>query len=204
MKVKAINLIIPLILAILLIMAAIFMLNNAMIGKKKDSNILSLPSLPKPIAREYALITSAGQDTDAYIVYDVANKLMIHNYFMPQAEGTDLEGVNTLVFVVGYSPLGQKLHGTSFEEEEKRVSQLADEALKKKLIIMTVYIGGQSRDKNTEALLRLIVPKSNYLIATKEANKDGFLSDMVRADRIPITLINSPKDLSEPFASAFR
>lgn len=204
MKIKAIKLIIPLILVILVVLTALFMLNNLISVKKKDANILLLPSLPKPIAQEYALITSAGQDTDAYIVYDAANKLMIHNYFMPQAEGADLEGVNTLVFAVGDSSLGQKLHGTSYEEEEKRVSQLVDEAKREKLVIVTVYVGGQSRDKNTDKLLRLVVPESNYLIATKEANKDGFLSDMVRADRIPVTLINSPKDLSEPFASAFR
>lgn len=193
-------------LAIILItFTVLFIVSDETNKKKKEMNILLLPSLPRPIAKEYVLITSAGQGTDAYIINDIANKLMIHNYFMPQAKGTDLEGVNTLVFVVDYSPLGEKLHGISYDDEKKRITELLKKSKEKNLIVITIYIGGKERrEKKTDELLRLISTETDYLIGTKESNSDNFLSELAKNSRIPLTLINRVNDISEPFASAFR
>jgi hypothetical protein len=190
---------------ILIASITLLIMNITFIEKKRDGNVHSLPSLPKPIAKEYVLITSAGQGTDAYIISDIANKLMIHNYFMPQAKESDLESANTLVFVVSYSDLGEKLHSTSYEDEKKRINELLKKSREEELVVITVYLGGkQQRGKRTEELLRLISPSTDYLIGTKEANSDNFLSDMARSYKVPLTLINGVNDLSEPFASAFR
>lgn len=190
---------------ILIILVVLFIMNGTIFKKKRETNVPLLPSLPRPIANEYVLITSAGQSTDAYIINDIANKLMIHNYFMPQAKETDLEGVNTLVFVVGYSSLGGKLHNISYEDEKKRIKELLKKAEKENLVVITVYIGGkQRRGKMTDELLMLISPETDYLIGTKEANSDSFLSELAKSSRIPLTLIKGVNDISEPFASAFR
>lgn len=190
---------------VILIATGIFFLTNNVFQKKKDINILLLPSLPKPIAKEYALITSAGQSTDAYIISDIANQLMIHNYFMPQARETDLKGINTVVFVVGYSPFGKKLHGINDEGEKKRITELLEKSKEENLVVITVYIGGtQRREKETDELLSLICPYTNYLISTKESDKDNFLSELATESKIPLTLVGEVNDLSEPFASAFR
>ncbi len=203
MKIKSI--ILKSIILVILIAVGIFFLKNNVFEKKKDMNILLLPSLPKPIAKEYALITSAGQSTDAYIISDIANQLMIHNYFMPQAVSTDLKGINTVVFVVGYSPFGKKLIGTDYDSEKKRITELLEKSKEEKLVVITVYIGGKKRrEKETDELLRLIGPFTNYLISTKESNKDDFLSELATESKIPLTLVNEVNDLSEPFASAFR
>lgn len=205
MKIKPSKLSIPLVIMVMLALIVSIALNVSIKDRKRDANALIIPSLPKPIAKEYALITSAGQSTDAYIVSDAANKLLIHNYFMPQAQASDLEGVKTLVFVVGYSSMGEKLHGTSYEDETKRIQGLLEVAKKANLVVMTVYIAGeQRRDKNSQELLGMVIPESDYIIADKGANKDGSLVELLKGSRVPITLINRPKDLSEPFASAFR
>ena len=199
MKVKPFRVIMLLALLLLLLV------NITIYDKKRAVNVASQPSLPKPIAKEYAMITSAGQGTDSYIVNDIANKLMIHNYFMPQAEANDLDIVNTLVFVVDYSAIGEKLHGTDYDLEKKRILELLKKSKEKELVIIAVFIGGkQQRDKKTDELLSLISLDMNYLIGTKEANYDGFLSELAKSRRIPLTLINGVNDLSEPFASAFR
>jgi hypothetical protein len=190
---------------VILIATGIFFLTNNVFEKKKDMNILLLPSLPKPIAKEYALITSAGQSTDAYIISDIANQLMIHNYFMPQARETDLKGINTVVLVVGYSPFGKKLNGINNEGEKKRIMELLEKSKEENLVVITVYIGGkQRREKETDELLRLICPYTNYLISTKESDKDSFLSELATESKIPLTLVSEVNELSEPFASAFR
>lgn len=172
---------------------------------RRDMNILLLPSLPKPIAREYALITSAGQSTDAYIVEDIANQLMIHNYFMPQAGSEDLKGINTIVFVVGSSPFGKKLTGMDSEGEKERIKELLEKSKSEKLSVITVYIGGkQRRVEETDELLRLISPYTDYLISTKEADYDSFLSELATENKVPLTLVSEVSGISGPFASAFR
>ncbi|MDF2893088.1 MAG: hypothetical protein K0R80_3455 [Clostridia bacterium] len=199
MKMKSFKIIMLIALLLLLIV------NATIFEKKKEASFNSLPSLPKPIAKEYALITSAGQGTDAYIINDIANKMMIHNYFMPQAEATNLEGINTLVFVVGYSPMGEKIHNVNYVSEKKRIIALLEKSNEENITVITVYIGGkQQREKRTEELLNIISPETDYLIGTKAANTDGFLSELAKSNRIPLTLINGVNDLSEPFASAFR
>lgn len=199
MKLKAFTLIL---LAAILAVLGIYKFN---FSKRNEVNVLLLPSLPMPIAKEYALITSAGQSTDSYILNDISNKLMIHSYFMPQARTADLDGINSIVFVVGYSSLGEKLSGISYENEKKRVAELLKKATEKKLTVISVYIGGKERrDIKSDELLNLIVPKSNYLIGTKDADYDGFLSILAKKSSIPLTLTNGVNNLSEPFASAYR
>lgn len=193
------------ILTIMIILMLFIIINSKIFEKKKETNVFLLPSLPNPIAKEYVLITSAGQNTEAYIINDVANKLMIHNYFMPQAKIADLKGINTIVLVVGTSPLGEKLNNINIEDEKKRVRDLIKEAKKEKLVIIAVYMGGRERrDKSTDELLNVVCPQADYLIGTKEANYDNFLSESARSSKIPLTLINTVSDITEPFASAFR
>lgn len=173
--------------------------------KPKDYNVLLLPSLPKPIAKEYALITSAGQSTDAYILNDISNQLMIHSYFMPQARVDDLKGVRTVVFVVGNSFLGEKTHGISFDDEMKRVEEIIKKANDDMLTIIAVYIGGsERRSKETDELLKLICPNADYLIATKSGDFDDYLSELTESKKTPMTLVGKVSDIEEPFASAFR
>lgn len=193
------------ILVILIAILIVIVKNYPLFQKKEDMNILLLPSLPKPIAEEYALITSAGQSTDAYILSDIANQLMIHNYFMPQAEPEDLKGINTVVFVVGYSPFGKKLHEIDNEREKRRITELLEKSKEEELVIITVYIGGkQRRESQTDELLSLICPYTDYLISTRESDEDNFLSELSKESKIPLTLVREVKDIAEPFASAFR
>lgn len=190
-------------------LAIVFLMLLFIIGSRfrdqSQANIHTLPSLPRPIAKEAVLITSAGQSTDTYIIRDIANQLMIRNFFMPQAKDTDLKDIHTLVFVIGYSPLGTKLHGISYEDEKKRIKQLLEKSKNENLTVLTVYIGGKQRRGNkTDELLMLICPGTNYLIGLRESNDDGFLSELARANGIPLTLVKGINDISGPFASAFR
>lgn len=185
---------------ILLISASVF--NNFKLSLKDDTNVL--PSLPRPIAKDKVLITSAGQSTDTYIIKDIANKLMIHNFFMPQAKYTDLEDINTVVFVVGYSSIGENLHGLSYNQEIKRIENLIKALRMKKITIITVFIGDrQGRTLETSELLYLTCKYSDYVIGTQSNNNEYFL-DLAKLYNFKLTLVEDITGLSEPFASAFR
>jgi hypothetical protein len=168
-------------------------------------DIQNMPSLPKPIAVEMALITSAGQSTDTYIVKDIANKLMIHNYFMPQAQTIEMDDINSIVFVIGYSEISEMLFGTDYKTEVNRIKNLIAESKEKKLKIISVFIGGEHRkDARTLWFLTYIGENSDYIITTSDGDRDQNLYHFARERKIPITVVNKLDDISEPFASAFR
>jgi hypothetical protein len=130
---------------------------------------------------------------------------MIHNFFMPQAENEDLENINTIVFVIGYSPLSEKVNQLSLETELIRIESLLNYASMNDVTVISVFIGGkQRRASETDEMLGNIIPKSHYVISTFEGDFDHFISELARQNDIPLTLVENITDVSEPFASAFR
>lgn len=187
------------------VLAILIYLTNMPFVEKSNTKIFTLPSLPQPIAKTPAVITSAGQGTDTYIIRDMANQLMIRSYFMPQAKDIDLEEMNTVVFVVGYSSLGAKLQDISYEEEKSRIEMLLAKAEEDKLKIITVAIGGESAlEKKTEELLRLVGAKSDYFIGIRDSYNESILIELAKETENPLTLVGEVKDITGPFASAFR
>lgn len=174
-------------------------------SSKSESKVFTIPGLPRPIAEVPVVITSAGQSTDTYIIYDIANQLMLRSFFMPQASDTDIEDARTVVFAVGYSSLGLKLQGISYEDEKKRIEKLIKKAKGNNLTVITVVLGGeQPNDEKNEELLRLIGDKADYIIGLKGSYSEKTLADLAEKFNMPLTLVSKVKDISEPFVSAFR
>lgn len=193
------NLLILPVLAILLYLIS----TNSPLSPNVNAHVV--PSLPRPIAEETILVTSAGQSTDTYVIKDISNKLMIHNFFMPQAETEDLEDINTIVFVIGYSPLSEKVNQLAFKTETKRIESLLNYASINEVTVISVFIGGkQRRAAETDEMLGNIIPNSHYVISTFEGDFDHFISEMAKQNDIPLTLVENITDISEPYASAFR
>lgn len=174
-------------------------------SSESESKVFTIPGLPRPIAEVPVVITSAGQSTDTYIIYDIANQLMLRSFFMPQASDTDIEDARTVVFAVGYSSLGLKLQGISYEDEKKRIEKLIKKAKGNNLTVITVVLGGeQPNDEKNEELLRLIGDKADYIIGLKGSYSEKTLADLAEKFNMPLTLVSKVKDISEPFVSAFR
>lgn len=158
-----------------------------------------LTYLSQPVASEKILITSAGQSTDTYIIKDVANELLLENIFIPNAKTTDLEGVNSIVIVIGHSHIGELLHDIEFEDEILRVEQLIEDANQKSLPIIGVYIGGQMRNnKKNNTLIDLVFSSSTYNLVVGESNhiESDFDVPMIHVDNI--------RQIKGPFSSLFR
>lgn len=190
---------------LIIIIAVLLVMTDMPIAEKQKEKIFTLPVLPRPIAQQPVLITSAGQSTDTYILRDISNQLMIRSYFMPQAGADDLEDIRTIVFVVGYSSLGMKLQGISFEEEKERIEKLLQAAEDYGITIITVAFGGEhSYEHKTGELLRMISARSDYLIGLSESGNEIILTELAKSEDIPLTLAESVNDVSKPFASAFR
>lgn len=174
-------------------------------SKPYTKEYLSYPSLPQPIAEETVLITSAGQSTDTYVIKDMANELLIHNYFMPKANSNDMSKVNSVIIVFGYSKTGSFQYENFLEEESKRLFELIATAKEKQLPLIGVFIGGkQRRNDETDALLHAFLQDMDYIIGTESGNHDGLLFDLASEKDIPITLVKDIYSISEPLTSIFR
>lgn len=195
------------ILRILLLSTLFIMLTQIIepFNVKHREKAFTLPGLPQPIAKAPIIITSAGQNTDSYIIRDISNQLMLRSYFMPQAKENDVKDVNTIVFVVGYSSLGAKLQNITYEEEKSRIEKLLHKADEDNLTVIALVLGGErSHVPKTEELIRLIGINSNYIIGLKDTCHEGILYELAKSKDIPLTLVNEVRAFSEPFASAFR
>jgi len=194
-----------LIRAVLVVIAAIIISVNVPFPKESSAKTFTMPALPQPIAKAPVLITSAGQSTDAYILRDIANQLMILNYLRPQAKKPDLEDVGTIVFVVGYSSFGTKLQGISYSQEKERIKELLSAAKENGISILTVAMGSTNlRDKKTAELIELVAAESDYIIGLQSTAYGSILEKAAEDKSIPLTLVSSVDDIPGPFASAFR
>lgn len=174
-------------------------LNNEQVLNNSDTVFLS-----KPIASETVLITSAGLSTDTYIVQNAANKLRLHSLFMPQATYADLEGIASMIVVVGHSDVGYRLAGKSIDDEKERLDRLIESATVKEIPIILVYLGGKDRlTTHTRELIGVTCGCSDYIIATKKSDQEYFI-DIAQAGDIPLTLINDAGEIVETLAAAFR
>ncbi len=161
--------------------------------------------LPHPIAKEKILITSAGQSTDTYIIKNMANELMLHNYFMPKAESLDLETVRSIVVVVGYSAIGEILNDSSYEGEVNRVNKFIQSVKDVDMPIIMVYIGSRERrNTKTDYLLKMVGQASSFIISTHDGNYDEFISSIAREKDIPLSLVGDIQEIKAPFASLYR
>jgi len=151
------------------------------------------------------MITSAGQNIEAYIVQDVVNESRLNNWFIPEARAADLEGISAVIISVGYSELGIDLHKSDLVSEKERIEAVLTEALERKTPVICIYLGGaERRSVETDKLLELAVPGSDYLIALAAGDEDRFLTDLSEAHQVPAVFIQDLQDLEKPLASLFR
>lgn len=187
-----------------LLLLVLFMFFSSM-GLQRPTVETTLPTLPRPIGDERALITSAGQSTDTYLVKDLANGLRIQNFFMPGATAKNLEEINTILVVVGYSDFGERLKSEEVESEIVRLELLYEAVEALDLPVVTLFPGGAGRrGRETDELLERSIAVSDYVIATFGGDHDGWITEKSREADVPLTLVEDVAAFSEPLASVFR
>jgi peptide/nickel transport system substrate-binding protein len=170
----------------------------------QDKKDMDFSSLSRPIANEMLMITSAGQNTDSYILKDIADRERIHHYFMPDAEFVVAESTKSLAVVVGYSDINMKIKATSHVKELERIDKLLDDIAKGDLSLITIVISENAvKNNESEEMLDKLVPSSDYVIMVSGDYNDRYI-DITSSLDIPITIVETPDELDEAFVSAFR
>jgi len=196
----------------LLIAAALIVLGGAAASGQ------TVPKAGLPV-----LTTSAGQSTDVETLNIVLEEAGIkYDYCdVPTVEmlaaGVGLAGrtsgpgfhveVNTdqakypagtpykaVIFAIGASLKGMGASGLTLDSEEARLKKLIEACKQKKIFVMAVHIGGESKrgapGSDNERMIDAVAPLADYLVVTKDSNKDGRFTKLAKAANIPLTEID--------------
>jgi hypothetical protein len=98
-----------------------------------------------------------------------------------------------VIFAIGASLKGMGASGLTLDSEESRLKSLIDYCKQKKIFVMAVHIGGESKrgpaGSDNERMIDAVAPFADYLVVTKDSNKDGRFTKIAEAKKIPLTEI---------------
>jgi hypothetical protein len=151
------------------------------------------------------LITSAGQNAEVQIAAVLAKRARLNYTLSKQAGAGDLQGVQTLVLVLGASLKGLGAAGLDLDKERDRLTGLLDAAQKNQIPLLCLHLGGEARrGEQTDDLIAAILPLAKMLIVVKSGNADGFFTKICQAEGIPLIEVEKTADVQTPLQQAFK
>jgi hypothetical protein len=98
-----------------------------------------------------------------------------------------------VIFAIGASLKGMGASGLTLDSEEARLKKVIDFCKQKKIFVMAVHIGGESKrgpaGSDNERMIDAVAPYADYLVVTKDSNKDGRFTKLSQSKKIPLTEI---------------
>lgn len=114
----------------------------------------------------------------------------------------------TVIFAIGASLKGMGASGLTVEAEEARLKRIVDYCQKNKIFIIAVHVGGSALrgapGSDNERMIDAVAPYANYIIATRDSNKDGRFTSLAQARNIPLTEVDYALDLVKIFKEVFQ
>ncbi|MBN1939627.1 MAG: hypothetical protein JW843_08575 [Candidatus Aminicenantes bacterium] len=113
----------------------------------------------------------------------------------------------TVIFAIGSSLKGMGASGLTIEAEEARVKTLVDYCKKNKIIVIGVHVGGEAArgpaGSDNEKMIDAVAPQADYLIVTKDSNKDGRFTKIAEKSKAPLIQVDYALGLVEIMKNAF-
>jgi hypothetical protein len=98
-----------------------------------------------------------------------------------------------VIFAIGASLKGMGASGLTLDSEEARLKKVIEFCKQKKIFVMAVHIGGESKrgpaGSDNERMIDAVAPLADYIVVTKDSNKDGRFTKLAAAKKIPLTEI---------------
>ncbi|WP_231699369.1 DUF6305 family protein [Limnochorda pilosa] len=152
-----------------------------------------------------AIITSAGQSSDAVMVNVLANtQLKLGLEYDPLVGADELAGYNTLVVVVGSSAKGLGAAGIDEAQELARVQAIMEQADASDMFVLLMHVGGTARrGPASNQLIEAVAAHADAMIVVKAGNDDGLFTELARQHGIPLTEVERIVDAREPLTGLF-
>jgi hypothetical protein len=100
-------------------------------------------------------------------------------------KGTPFKAV---IVAIGASLKGRGASGLTIDTEEARVKKLVDYCKKNKVFLIAVHVGGEAgrgpAGSDNERMIDAVAPLADYIVVTKDSNKDGRFSKIAEKGKI--------------------
>ena len=150
------------------------------------------------------LITSAGQSAEVQLAAVLAKRAGLTAALIKNPTEADLEGVKTIVLVIGASLKGLGAAGLDVEQEKQRVSRFVKSVEEKNLPIICLHLGGEVRRGDlSDELISFCVPRSQSVIIVKSGNQDGLFTSICKEKDIPLIEVEKTADALTPLKDLF-
>lgn len=114
----------------------------------------------------------------------------------------------TMILAIGASLKGMGASGLTIEAEEARLKRIIDYARQNKVFIIAVHVGGTALrgapGSDNERMIDAVAPFADYIIVTKESNKDGRFSKIAQGNKVPLTEVDFALDLVDIMKQVFK
>jgi len=106
---------------------------------------------------------------------------------------------STIIFAIGASLKGMGASGLTIETEEARLKRVLDYCKQNKVFVVAVHVGGTALrgapGSDNEKMIDAVAPFADYIIVTKESNKDARFTKIAQSRKIPLTEVDYALDL---------
>ncbi len=113
----------------------------------------------------------------------------------------------TVIFAIGASLKGMGASGLTVGDEVKRLKSVIQYCKDKGIFIIGVHVGGQSKrgapGSDNERMIDAVAPFADYLIITKDSNKDGRFTQIAQGKNIPLTEVDYALNLVDTLQAVF-
>ena len=149
-------------------------------------------------------MTNPGQSPEIAIVGLLARRANIEittENFM-KVEG--LEGMKTLILIIGASGKGLGSAGVDLNSEVNRAKSLIQTAKEKGIRIIGMHLGGsERRGENSMVMIDLITPECEYVVVREDGNEDGYFTKLCEDNNIPLTLLTKTTEVTGVLEALF-
>jgi hypothetical protein len=89
--------------------------------------------------------------------------------------------------------------GLTIETEEARLKRVIEYCKQNKVFIVAVHVGGTALrgapGSDNEKMIDAVAPFADYVIVTKESNKDARFTKIAQGKKVPLTEVDYALDL---------
>jgi hypothetical protein len=152
------------------------------------------------------VLTSVGQSSDVAIAKVLLNtQLKLGLDYKPTAQPADLNGMKTLVVVLGASTKGLGAAGLDMDKEIARTKALLKAAKELKIKVLAMHTGGEARRGQTSNdLIKLVVPEADYVIVVATGNKDKLFNQLAAPRNVPVVEVEKMAAAGDAVKAAFK
>ncbi len=149
-------------------------------------------------------MTTPGQAPEIAMVSLLARRMNFEikseNFLKPK----DLEGMKTLIIILGASGKGLGAAGVDLQAEVQRANELIATCKEKGIKIIGMHLGGKDRlGENSMVMINLVTPKCDYVLIRSDGNKDGLFTKICLENNIPLKEIEKTTEASDVIKAVF-